>query len=79
MLIKSAKIHNDLVLELMNNLFEVTDGPNSSAMVIIESIAVRIILLCAKENGINPKQLLQAFVEGVRQRVMSENVNRLNS
>jgi len=69
----TSQIHNELVIELMEMLFEVSHGVNSSAMIVIESMAVRIIVLAAKENNLDQKLLLNTFLNGVKKRV-NENV-----
>lgn len=80
MSITSPQIHNDLVLELTEMLFEVSDGPDPSALVVLESMAVRIIILCVKENPqIDKKLLLNTFLNGVKQRVMAEKVIEFNA
>lgn len=80
MSITSPQIHNDLVLELTEMLFEVSDGPDPSVLVVLESMAVRIIILCVKENPqIDKKLLLNTFLNGIKQRVMAEKVIEFNA
>jgi hypothetical protein len=61
-------------------LFEVSDGPDPSVLVVLESMAVRIIILCVKENPqIDKKLLLNTFLNGIKQRVMAEKVIEFNA
>jgi hypothetical protein len=70
--------HNEILLELSETLYDAVDGPNSSAMLIVESLAVRTIILSANESNITKGKLLKTLLEGIKNRVQGENFPNFN-